>query len=44
MSVTLQGWERETCPTGLGKGEHTLGCWLGQVRLEINALLVKDIR
>jgi len=25
--------EGETCPTGLGRGKHALGCWLGQVKL-----------
>jgi len=25
--------EEETCPAGLGKEEHALGGWLGQVRL-----------
>jgi len=25
--------EGETCPAGLGSGKHSLGGWLGQVRL-----------
>jgi len=30
-----------TCPAGLGRGKHSLGGWLDQGRLEINAPLVK---
>jgi len=33
--------EGETCPSGVRSGKHALGGWLGQVRLAINALLVK---
>jgi len=31
----------ETSPAGLGRGKHALEGWLDQVRLGINALLVK---
>jgi len=37
----MQVREGETCPAGLGRGKNTLGAWLGQVRLAINALLVE---
>jgi len=43
MDELRVGWDKrgETCPAGLERGKHALGGWLDQVRLAINASLVK---